>query len=30
MTTVAYKVTVNKSAGWKITDVGTDRREAIP
>ncbi|WP_245720834.1 hypothetical protein [Nocardia pseudovaccinii] len=24
MTTVAYKVTVNKSAGWKITDVGTD------
>ncbi|MFE9320859.1 hypothetical protein ACIHDR_13520 [Nocardia sp. NPDC052278] len=29
MTPVAYKVTVNKSAGWKITDVGTDRREAI-
>ncbi|MEU2253599.1 hypothetical protein ABZ540_10525 [Nocardia xishanensis] len=23
-TTVSYKITVNKSAGWKITDVGSD------
>ncbi|MFI2478862.1 hypothetical protein [Nocardia xishanensis] len=24
MTTVTYKVTVNKGEGWKITDVGSD------
>ncbi|WP_433732680.1 hypothetical protein ACQP0C_10170 [Nocardia sp. CA-129566] len=30
MTTVTYKVTVNKNAGWKITDVGSEHALGSP